>query len=83
MKLFQVAFLLAFSSSSLTTVYSGPMHVADELNLNLRTSSNIITLQEQRRHNNEDIDPNAQCNTLGDPCHRDSDCQQREVPIRA
>merc|ERR1712078_219532 len=80
---------------------SSAKHAADELNLNLQTS-NIVTLQEQRKSNNkcyrqcerqtnrsvhwikrckrecdaQDIDPNAQCNSLGEPCRRDSDCQQ-------
>lgn len=101
MKLFQVASLLAFISVSSLTV-SSATHAADELNLNLQTSSNIITLQEQQRKSNkcyrqcdrkknrsdrwvrrckrdcdaQDIDPEAQCNSLGEPCHRDSDCQQ-------
>jgi len=96
MKLFNAALLLAFSVTT-----SSATHAADELNLNLQTSSNIMTLQGLRKSDGkcyrkcdrmhksdrwvrrckrncdaQDVDPNAQCNSLGEPCYRDSDCQR-------
>eukprot|EP01083_Nonionella_stella_P195823 720969_1 len=58
-------FLLSVSSSSVLSITASANN-ADELNSNLRHTSNIKLLE----------DTSQQCNALGDKCKKDSDCDK-------